>query len=169
MNILKTLLYLITGFSWNNGSKDLLFVHLAAGIKGAFTRFKLTGGSDGVLGGVLAGDFGDATFAAMTNLETENKKGDKNEVEEEEEEVYGIFTGKILFLFFICIRIIFFISETGKYTVSYRWHFRRVPICRLWRKIRRLFRQPGTSRERIRRYCQSCWGARCHKRATNFG
>ena len=80
----------------------------------------MTGGSDGVLGGVLAGDFGDATFAAMTNLETENKKGDKNEVEEEEEEVYGIFTGKILFLFFICIRIIFFISETGKYTVSYR-------------------------------------------------
>ena len=90
------------GFSWNSGSKDLLFLHLVAGIKGAFTRFKLSGGSDGVLGGVLAGDFGDATFAAMTNLETENKKGDKNEVEEEEEEVFGIFTGKIVvFLFFM--------------------------------------------------------------------
>ena len=90
------------GFSWNSGSRDLLFLHLAAGIKGAFTRFKLSGGSDGVLGGVLAGDFGDATFAAMTNLETENKKGDKNEVEEEEEEVFGIFTGKIVvFLFFM--------------------------------------------------------------------
>ena len=62
----------------------------------------MSGGSDGVLGGVLAGDFGDATFAAMTNLETENKKGDKNEVEEEEEEVFGIFTGKIVvFLFFM--------------------------------------------------------------------
>ena len=81
----------------------------------------MTGGSDGVLGGVLAGDFGDATFAAMTNLETENKKGDKNEVEEEEEEVYGIFTGQILFfVFFMCKNIIFFISEPGKYTVSYR-------------------------------------------------
>ena len=90
------------GLSWNSGSKELLFPHLAAGIKGAFTRFKLSGGSDGVLGGVLAGDFGDATFAAMTNLETENKKGDKNEVEEEEEEVFGIFTGKIVvFLFFM--------------------------------------------------------------------
>ena len=144
------------GLSWNSGSKELLFPHLAAGIKGAFTRFKLSGGSDGVLGGVLAGDFGDATFAAMTNLETENKKGDKNEVEEEEEEVFGIFTGKmVVFLFFMYHSI-------RKYTLPYRWQFRWVPICRIWRKIRRLFGQPRTSRERIRSYCQSCRGARCH-------
>ena len=55
-------------------------------------RQKLTGGTEAVLGGVLSGDFGDATLAAMTNLEIDNKIG--NEREEEEEEVYGIFTGK---------------------------------------------------------------------------
>ena len=68
-------------------------INVAGGLKGALARYKLTAGADGVLGGVLSGDFGDAINAAMTNLETDKKPGDKNEMEEEEEEVYGIFTG----------------------------------------------------------------------------
>ena len=43
--------------------------------------------------GVLPGDIGDVTLAAMTNLESDNSTGNTIEREEDEEEVYGIFTG----------------------------------------------------------------------------
>ena len=52
-------------------------------------RFKLTGVDDS-----LGINLGNVTFAAMTNLETDEKAGDVVEKEEDEEEVYGIFTGK---------------------------------------------------------------------------
>ena len=58
-------------------------------------RYKIGGGPNGGLGGVLSGDIGDVTYAAMTNLESENKTSTKTETEEDEEEVYGIFTGNI--------------------------------------------------------------------------
>ena len=51
------------------------------------------GGADGVLGGVYSGDIGDATLAAMTNLESDNTAVNTIVGEEDEEEVYGIFTG----------------------------------------------------------------------------
>lgn len=53
----------------------------------------MSGGTEVGLGGGLSVDFGDATYAAMTNLEIDTKIGSTNDREEEEEEVYGIFTG----------------------------------------------------------------------------
>ena len=59
----------------------------------------------------MPGDFGDATLAAMTNLETDNKIG--NEREEEEEEVYGIFTGNEILICFSFGQIFFHSSDRG--------------------------------------------------------
>merc|ERR1711994_486282 len=59
------------------------------GIKGALAKHRLGGGND------IDINLGDATLAAMTNLEYDKKDNDK---EEEEEEVYGIFTGEYQFV-----------------------------------------------------------------------
>ena len=59
---------------------------IAIGLKGAYAKHRLTGAND------IDINLGNATLAAMTNLELD-KSGNSNEKEEEEEEVYGIFTG----------------------------------------------------------------------------
>ena len=58
----------------------------AIGLKGAYAKHRLAGAND------IDINLGDATLAAMTNLEYD-KSGNNNETEEEEQEVYGIFTG----------------------------------------------------------------------------
>ena len=58
----------------------------AIGLKGAYAKHRLAGAND------IDINLGDATLAAMTNLEYD-KSGNNNEAEEEEQEVYGIFTG----------------------------------------------------------------------------
>ena len=60
----------------------------AGNLRGAFAKYKLTGAADDIIGRVALGD---VTLAAMTKDHTEKKE--KSDVEEEEQEVYGIFTG----------------------------------------------------------------------------
>ena len=70
-----------------NAFKWLIHWSIAAiGLKGAYAKHRLAGAND------IDINLGDATLAAMTNLEYD-KSGNNNETEEEEQEVYGIFTG----------------------------------------------------------------------------
>ena len=74
----------------------------AIGLKGAYAKHRLAGAND------IDINLGDATLAAMTNLEYD-KSGNNNETEEEEQEVYGIFTGfeyEIRLILRLCIRIL---------------------------------------------------------------